>query len=136
MIFVDTGAWIALTDSNDHYHKEANRLYNRLKQQRAYLLTTDYVLDETVTRLRYDSSHHIAIRFLDIITLTSKTGILRVVYIDHDLFQESIAVFRQYESTLLSLTDCANFVVCQRYNIHDAFGFDRHFPMMGISLIS
>ena len=39
MIFVDTGAWIALTDGHDHYHAEANRLYTHLKQQRAHLLT-------------------------------------------------------------------------------------------------
>ena len=136
MIFVDTGAWIALTDSHDQYHKEANRIYSLLKQQRSHLLTTDYVLDETVTRLRYDSSHHNAIRFLDIITLTSKTGILRMVYIDQSLFEKAIALFRQYETTILSLTDCSSFMVCKQYGIYEVFGFDRHFSMMGMSLIS
>jgi len=134
MIFVDTGAWIALTDTSDQYHPEASRIYTVLKRHRARLLTTDYIIDETVTRLRYDASHHTAIQFLDIITMTERTGILQIIYIDQTLFQEAITLFRHYETPVLSLTDCASFIVCQRYEIHEAFGFDRHFPMMGISL--
>lgn len=59
MIFVDTGAWIALTDTSDRYHDDATRIYHTLKTQRARFLTTDYVIDETTTRLRYDAGHHI-----------------------------------------------------------------------------
>jgi len=51
MIFVDTGAWIALTDRSDHYHSQAKQIYARLKQQRMRLITTDYIIDETATRL-------------------------------------------------------------------------------------
>ncbi len=51
MIFVDTGAWIALTDVSDQYHLEAVSIYTQLKQRKARFLTTDYVIDETVTRL-------------------------------------------------------------------------------------
>jgi len=58
----------------------------------------------------------------------------KIIYIDQTLFQEAITLFRHYETPVLSLTDCASFIVCQRYEIHEAFGFDRHFPMMGISL--
>ena len=54
MIFVDSGAWIALTDTSDQYHDEATGIYATLKQQRMRFITTDYVIDETVTRLRYD----------------------------------------------------------------------------------
>jgi len=34
MIFVDTGAWIALTDTSDQYHSEAIRIYAELKKQK------------------------------------------------------------------------------------------------------
>lgn len=135
MIFVDTGAWIALTDKNDKYHEDAIRIYTFLKQQKKHLLTTDYVLDETVTRLRYDSSHDIATRFLDVVTLTSKTDILQIVYTEHNIFYDATVIFRKYETAVLSFTDCVSFAVCKKYEIHKAFGFDSHFPMMGISLI-
>jgi len=34
MIFIDTGAWIALTDKSDQYHREAVQIYSQLKNKR------------------------------------------------------------------------------------------------------
>ncbi len=134
MIFVDTGAWIALTDVSDQYHLEAVSIYTQLKQRKARFLTTDYVIDETVTRLRYDAGHHIAIKFLDLIALSQSNSILRVIHIDRRLFQNAISIFRRYDSAILSFTDCVSFVVCKAYEIDEAFAFDGHFPMMGVTL--
>jgi len=44
MIFVDTGAWIALTDTSDQYHLKARRIYAELKRERPRFLTTEYVV--------------------------------------------------------------------------------------------
>ena len=134
MIFVDSGAWIALLDRRDQYHSEAVAIYNDLVQQDAQLLTTDYVIDETVTRLRYDFSHSGAVEFFDFIESIKNRGILTVTEIDSTLFQEAEHLFRQYNTASLSFTDCTSFVVCRRRNISEAFAFDQHFPMMGITL--
>jgi predicted nucleic acid-binding protein len=131
MIFVDTGAWIALSDKSDQYHPESVRIYTELKQQKSRFATTDYVLDETVTRLRYDTIHQ---RFLDAMEDSENAGILKIIRTDEALFRE--AVFRKYDSAVLSFTDCVSFAVCRKYGINQAFGFDRHFAMMGISLYS
>ena len=69
MIFVDAGAWIAISNPRDQHHREAVTIYNRMQQQETYFLTTDYVIDETVTRLRYDTNHSIAVMFLGHIEL-------------------------------------------------------------------
>ena len=95
-----------------------------------------YIIDETVTRLRYDANHQVAVTFLDRISRSEETGILRCIYIDEMVFQEAISLFRHYDSALLSLTDCVSFTICKRHEIHEAFAFDRHFSMMGISLCS
>jgi predicted nucleic acid-binding protein len=134
MIFVDTGAWIALVDKSDQHYNDASIIYKKLKQQKERFLTTDYVVDETVTRLRYDANHQVAVKFLDLIEQSEKTRILRRIQIDETLFQNAIAIFRKYDSAVLSLTDCSSFAVCQMYNIYQAFAFDKHFTMMGISL--
>ena len=76
MIFVDTGAWIAILNPNDQYHREAVAVYGHFQQQKTRFLTTDYVIDETVTRLRYDTNHSIAVMFLERIELLVETGIL------------------------------------------------------------
>ena len=134
MIFVDTGAWIAILNPNDQYHREAVAVYRHFQQQKTRFLTTDYVIDETVTRLRYDTNHSIAVMFLERIELLVETNVLTLIEIDNRLFREAIALFRQYDSTRLSFTDCTSFVVCAENNIHEAFAFDQHFLMMGIDL--
>lgn len=136
MIFVDTGAWIALSDRKDQCHGDATAIYTRLKNVKERLFTTDYIIDETVTRLRYDLSYSTAIKFLDLIERTEKTGVLTVVRIDEILFQDAKFLFRKYDSTVLSFTDCTSFAVCQKYKISEAFAFDQHFAMIGIALLS
>ena len=79
MIFVDTGAWIAVTDASDKYHYQAVKIYALLKRQRKRFVTTDYVIDASVTRLRYDAGHLSALRYLDLLALAQEKGTLRVV---------------------------------------------------------
>ena len=62
------------------------------------------------------------------------TGVLTLVAMDQILFQDAEQLFRQYDTASLSFTDCTSFVVCQQRNISEAFAFDQHFPMMGITL--
>jgi predicted nucleic acid-binding protein len=138
MIFVDSGAWIALLNQKDPHHDDAVAIYNDLVQQNAQLLTTDYVIDETVTRLRYDWSHSGAVQFLNFIKRTKEAteeiGALTIAAINSTSFQEAERLFRQYNTATLSFTDCTSFVICQQYKISEAFAFDQHFTMMGITL--
>ncbi|MXY95513.1 MAG: type II toxin-antitoxin system VapC family toxin [Caldilineaceae bacterium SB0670_bin_27] len=135
MTFIDTGAWIALYDRKDQYHKDACSIFRELRRQRERLYTTDFVIDETVTRLRYDAGHLAAVEFLDAIEGAEEKNTVTVVAIDEGLFGQAKRLFRRYSSERLSFTDCTSFVVCQVYGISAAFAFDRHFPIMGISLL-
>ena len=135
MIFVDSGAWIALLNQRDQYHDDAVAIYNGLKQQRARLLTTDYVTDETATWLKYRANHSVAMQFLDLVESVEKTGVLTIAEIDKTLFQEAKRLFRQYDSAKLSFTDCTSFAVCQKHNISETYAFDDHFAMMGITVL-
>lgn len=105
-----------------------------MQQQEIHFLTTDYVIDETATCLRYDTNHSIAVMFLERIELLVEIDILTLMEIDKDVFGKAKALFRQYDSARLSFTDCTSFVVCAKNNIHEAFAFDQHFLMMGIDL--
>lgn len=137
MIFVDTGAWIALTNPRDQHHQEAVAIYEGLRRLRIKFFTTDYVVDETVTRLRYDESHWMALTFLDAIEGLEELGELTVIAITAEVFKEAKALFRQRNSPRLrlSFTDCTSFVVCwSDVRITKAFAFDEDFPKMGIPL--
>jgi hypothetical protein len=135
VIFVDTGAWIALTDASDALNAEAVAIYRHIVASRLQLLTTDYVLDETITRLRYDAGHSAALKFVDHVYAAQRKGVIQILHIDTGLFADAVVIFRKYADTVLSLTDCTSFAVCKRYGISSVFGFDRHYAMMSFSLL-
>ena len=135
MIFVDTGAWIALLNQRDQHNRDAVNVFTDLRDQQLRLVTSDYIVDETVTRIRYDTNHKLAVEFLNRIELLVETEILTVVQIDEKVFTEAKMLFRQYGSARLSFTDCTSFALCRTSNITKAFAFDRHFTMMGIELV-
>ena len=134
-VFVDTGEWIARANRRDRHHAQATAIYERLQQQPVKLYTTDYVIDETVTRITYDASHFAAVQFLDFIHDTLKKGELTLERVDEEAFALAEELFRQYNTARLAFTDCTSFVICKEYHIFDVFGFDRHFEVAELNLL-
>ena len=104
------------------------------KQDRIRFLTSDDIVDEAVTLLRYDSSHQHAVRFLDLMARVQEIDVLQRVVVTAELFEAAVALFRQYDTATLSFTDCTSFVICDQLQIPEAFAFDQHFLMRGITL--
>ena len=71
-IFVDTSAWKAYYDEEDELHGEARNLMNAIFPKeisvRAFI-TSDYVMDETITLVRFAHSHGKAAEFARVIFL-------------------------------------------------------------------
>lgn len=72
-IFVDTGAWYAAMVRKDRDHEAAKRF---LKNNTQPLITSDYVMDETVTLLLSRVGHSYAVRFLDMLQTTRKAQLI------------------------------------------------------------
>lgn len=125
MIFVDTGAWFAFVVPSDPNHSAAHAW---LENNAEILLTTDYVVDETLTLLRARGEGRRAIKlgesFFD--------GSVAVVYRlrEADLLA-AWDVFRLYQDKDWSFTDCSSRVLMQRLEIKSAVAFDRHFRQFG-----
>ncbi|MBI3920318.1 MAG: type II toxin-antitoxin system VapC family toxin [Armatimonadetes bacterium] len=132
---VDTGAWIALLVEADQYHDIAVVHYEELIERRAHLLTSDFVLDETVTRIRYDATHAAAVAFLDLIRQAETEGSLTVLEVNHDVIKEAEALFRKYEDQVLSFTDCTSVVLAKAARADEVFTFDHHFMMFGFIVV-
>ncbi len=63
-IFVDTWAWYALTDRKDTDHDTAAEAANlRLLDEGYTFVTTNFVLSESVTLIRYRMYHDVAVQF-------------------------------------------------------------------------
>jgi predicted nucleic acid-binding protein len=131
MVFVDTGAWIAVMVQADAYHEAAKTCYRRLLSRRLPLVASNYVFDETLTRIRYDAGHAAACRFLDLYEEAEERRLLVTLYVDEDVTRQALQLFRKYSDQEFSFTDCTSFVLMERHAITEAFAFDNHFETMG-----
>lgn len=133
-VFVDTGAWLAITIKRDQYHGVAVNYYHRLSCKRLLLITTNYVLQETYTRIRYDDGHNKTIQFHEIINEAIQKGRLRVGWITPYIHEEAWILFKNYPEHVFSFVDCTSFVVAKKAGIQTVFGFDTSFKIIGFIL--
>jgi predicted nucleic acid-binding protein len=97
-------------------------------------VTTNYVVAESATRLRYDAGLRAALRFRDAIKEALALRSLRLVWIDQRLDGEGWDVLAKYADIDLSLTDGTSAAVARRHGIREIFGFDEDFAALGFTL--
>jgi predicted nucleic acid-binding protein len=131
MVFVDTGGWIAVMVVSDSFHEIARIHYLDLLSRRVRLFTSNYVLDETITRIRYDIGHAEACRFCDLYEQAEKQRLVTTLWVDAGITQEALQLFRKYSDQRFSLTDCTSFVLMKLHSLKEAFTFDSHFDVHG-----
>jgi predicted nucleic acid-binding protein len=134
MVFVDTGGWIAMAVKRDCYHKMAARYYRKISKDKVRLVTSDYVLAETYTRIRYDDGHAKAIQFNTLIQDAIKAGRLNLEWVIFAVHKDAWEIFENYADQDYSFVDCTSFVTAKRVGVKEAFGFDDHFKTMGFIL--
>ena len=122
-VFIDTGAFCALTIPKDEHNQKAKSINKQLKDRKTILYTSDYVLDEVYTLLKMRGSHATSIKFMDQLQ-KSRTIILRIT---EEIGEAAKAIFRQFEDKRLSFTDCTSFALINHFGIEAVFAFDEHF---------
>ncbi len=127
-IFVDTGAWYATMVRKDRDHEAAKYF---LENHTLPLITSDYVMDETVTLLLSRVGHSYAVRFLDMLQTSQRT---RLIYLTPTQITTAASLFRERSDKEWSFTDCSSFVLMQEYQIQTAFAFDEHFKQAGFQI--
>ncbi len=130
-IFVDTGAWYALADKSDAFHRKAASIFPRLLRKYHHLTTTNLVIAETYILLRRALGHQQAIAFLQNVSASPR---IVKLYSDATLENMAEAILRQYEDQDFSYTDAVSFAVMKRYGVSHAFSFDKHFVTAGFTL--
>jgi uncharacterized protein len=125
MIFVDTGAWFASVVPSDSNHQKAMLWLNNNTES---LLTTDYVIDETLTLLRARGENKRA-SFLGDAFFTNKLG--TIYYLTEQDIYLTWQLFRDYSDKEWSFTDCSSKIIIEKLGIIKAFSFDYHFRQFG-----
>jgi uncharacterized protein len=125
MIFVDTGAWFASVVPSDPDYAAAS---SWLSQNTEPLLTTDYVVDETLTLLKVRGETSRTLRLGEELF---RGALATVYYLTEADIDQTWETFRRYSDKDWSFTDCASKVVIDKLNLTHAFAFDRHFRQFG-----
>ena len=126
MTFVDTSALLAVLHSGDANHAGAARKWRRLVEADERLVTTSYVLVETLALLQHRFGVAAVDDFQDAVA-----PLLATVWVDAELHAEGVAGLLTARRRDLSLVDCVSFACMRRQEIVRAFHFDRHFTEQG-----
>lgn len=139
MTFVDTWAWVALAVPEDQYHAQALATYRFLVQGREPMVTSDYVLGETITFLFGRIQAPLATRFVNGVLQRVSQGGLRMEPVTQDQFQRAWELRKRYQDKPdISFTDFTSMAIMEALQVIDIFSGDRHFSQvnMGFQLVS
>lgn len=128
-IFVDTSAWCAYFDRSDSEHSKVTEYLN----QTAFpLITSNYIIDETLTLVRNRIGHSYARKIGKQFFAGKIAQIVRITTQDE---VSAFRIFEKYADKGFSFTDCTSFVVMERLNINTACAFDVHFKQYGKMIV-
>jgi predicted nucleic acid-binding protein len=131
-LFVDTAGWIACADSADPAHRRCCEARDSALEAGRTLITTDFVVDETLTLVRLRLGLNAAERWWEQV---DKSPRLRWERIDSNRFETARQLFFQDRDKDFSFTDCTSFVVMRETRLTHAITTDRHFRQAGFQVL-
>jgi uncharacterized protein len=129
-VLMDTSGFLTLWDAADEQHDRAVLLQAELARKRRRFLTTDYIVDETVTLLLVRHSHAAAADFLQTVT---GSELLQLQWVSSDRFHAAANFFARHDDKEWSFTDCVSFTLMHELSIRDCFTSDHHFRQAGFN---
>ena len=131
-LFVDTAGWMACADAADAMHGPACKARDTALESGVSLVTTDYVMDETLTLIRIRLGLAAAKAWWEQVEGSSR---LRWEWVGPERAEKARKAFFRFRDKSYSFTDCTSFVVMQELRLRDALTTDRHFRQMGFQVL-
>lgn len=125
IVFLDTSGIFAWINQRDPNHPT---MLSLPREPGCRLVTTDYILDETLTLFMSRGIPHQRKRLL---AMVRASAILQLVWIGKEYFQEASEWMFKYEEHPFSFTDCTSFACMTRLGIGQAATTDEHFTKAG-----
>ena len=128
-IFADTSGLFALLVKNDHMHIRARENFNYFAGQSIQLVTSSFVLVETIALLQR------RIGFAPVHDFNAKLlPLLDVVWVHDQWYTRAMQRLFAQNNRDVSLVDCLSFEIMDSLEIECAFAFDRHFEENGFTI--
>ena len=128
MIFLDTSAIYAWTDSADKNHQVAVQALQQILISGEQLITHNYVLLETITLIQARLGVAAALK------LIKDCAQFEIEWIDKDIHDLGTAALEKSAKRRISLVDQISFLTMRRRKLTTAFAFDPHFKAAGFHL--
>lgn len=129
-MYVDTSAWFALASATDQEHRAARAIWNELMQRDEMLVTTSYVLAETMSLIQ----RRLGWNALELFAAAART--VDVAWIDETLHREAEEVLLARRRKGVTIVDAAGFVAMRTLGLDAVFAFDEDFAREGFRLLS
>lgn len=127
-LFVDTAGWMMLADSNDPQHEAARAERDTWLEAGGVLVSSDFVMDETLTLLRVRLGLGAAEAWWNQVEGSRR---LLWEWIDGLRAEKARRWFFRWRDKSFSFTDCTSFVLMKERRIKSALTSDRHFALAG-----
>jgi predicted nucleic acid-binding protein len=131
-VFIDTFALVALANQTDSFHDRAKEVMVTLAAGRVRLLTTEWVLTETLATCSPRPLRRTGTQMVRSLLESPSTTIV------HANHRDWLAAFDLYESRPdkeWSLVDCASMLVCRSRGVTRIFTHDHHFTQAGCEVL-
>ena len=132
LVFVDTGAWIALALTRDPLHPRAAETWALLVSTGARLHTSVSILVETFTFLDRNTTRTVALAWKDSLKVVPRLRVLPCTSRD---LEQAWKYFERPDFHKLSAVDALSFVLMAQRRIRVAFAFDGHFATAGFRMV-
>src|SRR5262245_15082219 len=110
VVFGDTSAIVAKLVDTERLHEETNQALRDLLREGGRILTTDYIFDEVVTRVRSVSDHAASVKAGEYILGSS---VVELLEIDKAVREAAWQKYKKYKDHVFSFTDCTSFAVME-----------------------
>ena len=131
-MFVDTAAWVAAADQSDETGPAVRQARDQWLSSSGILTTSDYVIDETLTTIRFRLGLEAAETWWSQVDESAR---LRIEAIDERRRERARSLFFRYRDKEFSFTDCCSFVLMRELRIRRVLTLDHHVRQMGFEVI-
>jgi uncharacterized protein len=128
-LFIDTSAFLAILNRDDHFHDSAKNEWIRLLELDATMISSNYIMVETIALLQR--------RFgIDAVRLFTSDvqPLIHLVWVNEKVHESALNVVKTIHQRDLSLVDCTSFEIMRNMGIEQVFTFDSHFSDQGFTI--
>ena len=129
LVFVDSSAFIARYLPDDQFHAAGVAEYQRLVKAGCAFVTSNYIFDEVVSRVKRRAGHARSREAGD--RIREHPSLFRT-FIDDELEDEAWRLHDKFADQPLTFTDVTCVAIMRRQGINEIFSFDSDFDRVGL----